>query len=449
MVNAKPMDWSSIQDQVTDVLGNLVRFNTSNPPGNETPAAEYLAGILRREGLQPEVVESAPGRGSVIARVRGSGAAPPLILLSHLDVVPAEVDKWKHDPFGGDIVDGYVWGRGTVDCKGLTAIELMALLSLVRQNVPLKRDIIFAATADEETGGAAGPGWIIANRPALLDGAWCINEGGGDAFSLAGKTVFTCQTAEKGSSGFKVIARGPAGHASVPLPDNSVILLSRAMQRLGEASLPLHSTSTMLRCLGQIASLLGGDLSVDALLRLADDRTALAGVLGSRPLANTVYAMLHNTLSPTMLKAGERLNVIPSVAEGWIDGRILPGQNQESFRAEILGALGDLPVEIEFLRKPALALESPPEGELFDTICEVIAAHEPAAPVVPILLTGGTDAKHLAPAGVRVYGFWPMREDPQARLMEMAHNHDERISLANLRFGVHVLYHVIKQFCAA
>jgi acetylornithine deacetylase/succinyl-diaminopimelate desuccinylase-like protein len=166
-------------------------------------------------------------------------------------------------------------------------------------------------------------------------------------------------------------------------------------------------------------------------------------------LANTVYAMLHNTLSPTMLKAGERLNVIPSVAEGWIDGRILPGQNQESFRAEILGALGDLPVDIEFLRKPALALESPPEGELFDTICEVIAAHEPAAPVVPILLTGGTDAKHLAPAGVRVYGFWPMREDPQARLMEMAHNHDERISLANLRFGVHVLYHVIKQFCAA
>lgn len=166
------INWRSVQEEVTTILSDLVRFNTTNPPGNETPAAQYLASILRREGLEAEVVESAPGRGSVVGRLRGSGQEPPLLLLSHLDVVSAEADKWEHDPFGGQVVDGYVWGRGAVDCKGLTAVELVALLLLARQGITLRRDVIFAATADEEAGGQAGAGWIMAkmlsSRPSPL-----------------------------------------------------------------------------------------------------------------------------------------------------------------------------------------------------------------------------------------------------------------------------------------
>jgi len=449
------INWHSVQEEVATLLSDLVRFNTTNPPGNETPAAQYLAAILHREGLEAEVVESAPGRGSVVGRLRSHGQQPvypqepPLLLLSHLDVVPAEADKWDHDPFGGQIIAGYVWGRGTVDCKGLTAIELMALLLLARQGVPLRRDIIFAATADEETGGQAGVGWLMAHRPELLNAGWCLNEGGGEAYTIAGKTIYTVQTAEKGTVWLKLTARGPAGHGSIPRPENAVLLLARAVQTLGEADLPLHSTPTMERFLDQMADLLDRGLTGQELLHLAHNRAALRQVMPSPFLADMLYAMVHNTVTPTMLKAGERVNVIPSVAEGWLDGRILPGQTPEGFLEEVRAALGDLPVELSIFRPPTLPLEAPAEGELYDAIRAAMARHAPEGMVVPFLVTGATDAKHLAPAGIRVYGFFPMREDPQASPMELAHSHNERISLENLVFGTKVLYDVLRQFCGA
>jgi acetylornithine deacetylase/succinyl-diaminopimelate desuccinylase-like protein len=443
------IDWSAIQDEATQILSDLVRMNTVNPPGQEMACAQYLAGILLREGLAPVVVESAAGRGSVVARVKGNGNLKPLILLSHLDVVAVEPDKWLHDPFGGEVIDGYVWGRGTLDCKGLTTIELMALLALVRQGVPFRRDVIFAATADEETGGAMGAGWLVANRRELVDGEWCINEGGGEAYTVGGKTLYTCETAEKGTARLKVTAKGPAGHGSVPREDNAVILLSKAMARLGDALLPLHRTATMDGLLTVIGSVMQPRLSLEEFLRLGDDREALRRVLPRASMADMIYAMLHNTLTPTMLKAGERINVIPSAAEGWVDGRILPGQDRDSFLKEIKDALGDLPVEVSWVsgEKPPGALESPSEGALYDAVREVMAQHAPDGLLAPFMLTGGTDAKHLEPAGVRVYGFWPMLEDPNALAMELVHNHNERISVANLGFGSRVLCDIIRRFC--
>jgi acetylornithine deacetylase/succinyl-diaminopimelate desuccinylase-like protein len=443
------IDWSALQEEAAHILSDLIRMNTVNPPGQELACAQYLAGILSREGLEPVVVESAAGRGSVVCRVKGSGNQKPLILLSHLDVVAVEPDKWLHDPFGGEVIDGYVWGRGTLDCKGLTTIELMALLALVRQGVPFKRDVIFAATADEETGGAMGAGWLVANRRDLLDGEWCINEGGGEAYTVGGRTLYTCETSEKGSARFRVTAKGPAGHGSIPREDNAVILLSKAMVRLGEARLPMHRTATMDRLLTIMGSVMQPPLSLEELLRLGEDREALAEVLPRASMANMIYAMLHNTLTPTILKAGERINVIPSLAEGWIDGRILPGQDKESFLKEIKGALGDLPVEVNWVdgQKSPGALESPSEGALYDVIREVMAQHAPDGLLVPFMLTGGTDAKHLEPAGVRVYGFWPLLEDPNAPSMELVHNHNERISVKNLGFGSRVLYDVVRRFC--
>ncbi len=449
MTDLTATDWSAIQDEATHILSDLVRMNTVNPPGQELACAQYLAGVLRKGGLEPVVVESAPGRGSVVVRVKGASGQKPLILLSHLDVVAVEPDKWLHDPFGGEVIDGYVWGRGTLDCKGLTAIELMALLALVRQGVPFKRDVIFAATADEETGGSMGAGWLVANRRELVDGEWCINEGGGEAYTVGGRTLYVCETAEKGTARFQVIARGPAGHGSIPRADNAVVLLSKAMTALGEARLPLHRSATMDALLTVMGSVLKPPRSLEELLKLGDDREALRRVFQRESMANMIYAMLHNTLTPTMLKAGERINVIPSVAEGWVDGRILPGQNRETLLKEIKGVLGDLPVEIKWVggEKSPGALESPSEGALYDVIHDVMAQHAPEGLLVPFMLTGGTDAKHLEPAGVRVYGFWPMREDPNAPSMELIHNHNERISVANLGFGSRVLYDVIRRFC--
>ena len=442
-------DWSALQDEATHILSDLVRMNTVNPPGQELACAQYLAGILSREGLQPVVVESAAGRGSVVCRVKGGGNQKPLILLSHLDVVAVEPDKWLHDPFGGEVIDGYVWGRGTLDCKGLTAIELMALLALVRQGVPFRRDVIFAATADEETGGAMGAGWLVANRRELMDGEWCINEGGGEAYTVGEKTLYTCETAEKGTARFMVTAKGPAGHGSIPREDNAVILLSKAMARLGDAHLPLHRTATMDSLLTIMGSVMQPPLLLEEFLKVSDDREALRRVLPRASMANMIYAMLHNTLTPTMLKAGERINVIPSAAEGWVDGRILPGQDRDSFLKEIKDALGDLPVEVNWVggAKSPGALESPSEGALFDAIREVMAQHAPDGLLVPFMLTGGTDAKHLEPAGVRVYGFWPMLEDLNAPSIELVHNHNERISVKNLGFGSQVLYDIIRRFC--
>ncbi|MDO9065716.1 MAG: M20/M25/M40 family metallo-hydrolase, partial [Chloroflexota bacterium] len=310
-------------------------------------------------------------------------------------------------------------------------------------------DVIFAATADEETGGAMGAGWLVANRRELVDGGWCINEGGGEAYTVGGKTLYTCETSETGTARFMVTAKGPAGHGSIPREDNAVILLSKAMARLGEAHLPLHRTATMDSLLTIMGSVMQPPLSLEDFLKLGDDREALRRVLPRESMANMIYAMLHNTLTPTMLKAGERINVIPSVAEGWVDGRILPGQDRDSFLTEIKDALGDLPVEVSWVdeaRSPG-ALESPSEGALFDAIREVMAQHAPDGLLVPFMLTGGTDAKHLEPAGVRVYGFWPMLEDPNAPSMELVHNHNERISVENLGFGTRVLYDIIRRFC--
>jgi acetylornithine deacetylase/succinyl-diaminopimelate desuccinylase-like protein len=444
-------NWPEIESEATKLLSDLVRFRTVNPPGEETACARYLADYLGRHGLEAEVVESAPGRGSVLARVKGNGQAGPLVLLSHLDVVSVEPDKWLHDPFGGEVLDGYVWGRGTLDCKGLTVIELMALLAVVERGLPLKRDIIFCATADEEVGGKMGAGWVVENRPEVASAEWCINEGGGEAYTIGGKTLYTCETAEKGTARFKLIAAGPAGHGSIPRIDNAVTALCTAMERVGNAALPLHRTPTMdglLNTLAQVLSLPGG---AGDLLAIADDRASLKKALGSDMLANMLYAMLHNTAVPTMLKAGERINVIPSAAEGWVDGRILPGQTKESFLEEIMPALSGLPVDFAWTTESKVpgALEAPSEGALFDAIREVMAEHSPEGIVVPWMVTGGTDAKHLGPAGVRVYGFWPMLEDPLAPGMELIHNHNERISVKNLGFGSRVLYDVICRFCGA
>src|SRR5438105_15126680 len=238
-------NWQAIRDEVTSLLQNLLRFDTTNPPGNELECLAWVADLLRGNGVACTLLESAPQRGDLVARLPGNGSKRRFLFMGHVDVVPVERDQWTHDPFGGEVADGYVYGRGALDMKNVDAIQLMVVLLLKRAGVPLARDVIFMLNADEETGGVVGARWMQENHPELIQAEAGITELGGNAFEFAGKRFFMVQTGEKGGSGFVVRAHGSAGHASQPHPDNAVLKLMRALTQIAAADLPIHVSPTM------------------------------------------------------------------------------------------------------------------------------------------------------------------------------------------------------------
>lgn len=440
------MNWTAIRDQVTKLLRDLIRFNTTNPPGNELACVEYIAASLRQEGIEPVVLESAPGRGNVVARLKGDGSLPPLLLMGHVDVVPAEADKWKHPPFSGDLVDGVVWGRGATDMKNMVAFELMTFLLLKRNGVPLKRDVIFMATADEETGGRMGAAWMVQNHPDLIQAEYAINEGGATSIVIGDTVFFVCSTAEKGSARFTLRAHGQPGHASLPHKQHAILTLSKALVKLIETPLPLHVTPSARAHIEALARGVREPLRRD-LLGLLDEAThadCLASLPVPDPTKRRLSASLHNTAVPTILRAGNKINVIPAEADCQVDCRILPGTTLESLEEELRAVVGH-DVEIEF-GPVAPPLECDPDSPLFETIREVIAERENGAIVVPGLITGGTDAKSISKLGTKVLGFVPLRYEGPA-LTGLAHSHNERVSVANLEFGTRTLYETVTRFC--
>jgi acetylornithine deacetylase/succinyl-diaminopimelate desuccinylase-like protein len=442
------INWDQAFQEALEHFRALVQIDTTNPPGRERPAADYIAGVLQQEGLQPQILESAPERANLVLRLRGNGEAGPLLLLSHLDVVPAEAEKWRFPPFSATVADGYVWGRGAVDDKSLTAIELMVLLLLHRQGLPLRRDVILAACADEEESGTYGLGWLVEHHPDLIRAEYAINEGGGYGFDMGGQTYFTCQTAEKGVCWLRLRASGEAGHGALPHEENAVVLLSEAVSKLGRTPLPVHLTPTAEHFIDGLARGQGQDTSV--LLRGLLDPAASSFLLRQLPISVTwarmLHGMLHNTATPTMLRAGRKVNVIPSTAEALVDGRVVPGQHPEQLVREVVEVGGPaIDVEVETY---APALEADPDSPLYHTVKEVLADVEPQAILLPMMICGSTDAKHLHPLGITTYGFCPMRDEGSISPLQLAHSHNERISLDNLRFGLRVLYEVVQRFCA-
>ncbi len=435
-----------IRDEAVKHLQELIRIKTVNPPGNETLAAEYVADVLNQEGIEVKVIESAPGRGNVIARLRGKGDGGPLLLLSHLDVVPVEEAKWERDPFGGELVDGYIWGRGAVDTKNLTVMEMMCLIQAKREGLSLKRDIILAATADEEMGGIMGVKWLLDNHPELLACEYAINEGGGYGIEFAGHRYYVCDTAEKSPCWIKVRTKGKAGHASRPVDDNAVLKLVEALARLGKARLPMHRTATVERFIKILArdQKFPNSLLLPLILNPLFEPLILKRL--PKNIAPIFKALLHNTATPTVLRAGQKTNVIPSEAEAEVDCRVLPGQTKETLLAEIRPYLGP-DVEIEVLMEPE-PFETHYETELFRIFQEVIAEEDPQAKVIPFMLPATTDSRFLAKRGVKVYGFSPMKYDPKCNFLELAHSHNERVSVDSLIFGVRSLYKIVKRFCA-
>lgn len=435
-----------MQEQVVRTLQDLIRFNTTNPPGNETPLCEYVRDRLGEAGIEARVIEAAPGRGSVIARLRGDGSLPPLLLLSHIDVVTAEAERWAHPPFDGVIADGHVWGRGAVDTKGLTAMELETILRLKREGVPLKRDVILAATADEEAGARYGIKYLMDHHWDLIAAEYCLNEGGGIGARFGDRWLFTAQTAEKGICWTRMRAQGRPGHASVPWGDTAVGALAAAVDRLARARLPLHPSATVERYVRALAEAMPDGQDVLGLLDPARADATLAA-MADQSLAAVLSASLRNTAVPTILRAGQKINVIPSEAEAQIDCRIAPGVTREQAVSEIRQVAGDA-VELDVMEFSA-AVESEYRTPLFDLIASTLAEAQPGAMLAPAISTGATDGRYLVSRGVKVYGFIPLKhEADQPRPSTLFHAHDERVSLANLEFASGVLWNVVCRWAA-
>ena len=442
-----------VEPEVTNLLSDLIRINTTNPPGNETEAAKYLAETLEKEGLKCEILESAPGRGNVITRIRGTGEKPSLLLLSHLDVVPANPKEWSVNPFGGVVKDGFVWGRGAIDMKSMTAMEVMVMKLLKRNNVQLKGDVILVAVADEEKGGRAGAGWLVHNHLEKVRADYVINEGGGLAIPINGKNVYTIQTAEKGIVWFKIKAKGRPGHGSVPTAaDNAILRMNKVIEKIGNHRSKITLTPTVKQFLKEVAK--ENKLAQQALSVLLQNPAMADQILDmlaqrDRAMAEEIRATLRMTIAPTIVHGGVKENIIPSECEAVFDCRILPGQKPADALNEIKGLLKDVDMEkLEFeVIESSEPSESPMDTPLYGQIVNTIREFEPDCGVAPILLTGGTDSRYFRGVGSVCYGFQPMRADlPYGEMLRMVHGVDERISIKNLVFGTSVLYDIVERF---
>jgi acetylornithine deacetylase/succinyl-diaminopimelate desuccinylase-like protein len=439
------VDWDRAGREAVDWLCRLLRFDTTNPPGNELPLVRDIAGALAGEGLSPRILESAPGRGNLVVRLEGDGSERPVLLLSHVDVVPAEPEKWTHDPFGGEAAAGYVWGRGAIDSKLTTAVGLQVLLMCKRLDLPLTRDLVLVAAADEELGGVHGARWLAANHPEVFDAEYGINEGGGFALLIDGRPVYTCQVAEKGSAELNLVGRGQPGHSSVPHNDNAVFHLAGALERLSDVKMP-HRVTTGIRAFFEgAAAAQARDEVADLLLGVLDPKrcdAALSALPVDEPTRLMFDAMVRNTCAPTILEAGVKRNVIPSEAVARLSGRPLPGADETGFVREVRALAGEgVALEMESAFRPGTEFDH--QTHLLDAIQASIGRFDPEGVVVPYMQTGGTDARFLRDREIHVYGFIPMRHEEGEAYFELCHGHDERVSVANVRFGVQVLFDVV------
>ncbi len=439
----------SLADHAVILCQQLLRIDTTNPPGNERPAADLLATELAAAGLEPVIHESAPGRANIVARLRGTGARPPLLLTAHLDVVEVEPDKWTHPPFSGEIHDGCIWGRGAIDMKNMAAMSVAILTRLAREGRRPDRDIIFAGVADEEAGCRHGSLWLVDHHADLVRAEYALGEGGGFNIHLGQKSFFTVQVAEKGVCWVKARATGEPGHGSVPRSDSAVVKLASAIARLGKQGLPQHATPVVRDFVAALAK--HQPAALRPLIRGLLSPTVAPKVLSRLPnqaVARPLMAMFGNTASPTVLRAGQKTNVIPGFAEAEIDGRILPGQTEADFLRELKAVLGD-EIDLEVMWSLPPVVTEPRESPLLDTILGVMGDTEPHAPVVPYLLPGFTDAKAFTRLGTRWYGFAPVKLPKDIRFADLFHGHDERIPVAGLRWGTKVLADIVTRFTHA
>ena len=445
----RQVDWDREGAAAVELLRDLIRFDTTNPPGDEAACAAFCADRLRDAGLEPEILTSAPGRDNVVARMTG-GVEPPLLLTAHLDVVPAEADRWTHPPFAAEIADGHVWGRGAIDMKNMAAMSLAVVGMLARCGAPLRRDVLFAGVADEEDGCAHGSAWLVERHPDKVRAGYALGEVGGFTLNVGGRAVYPVQIAEKGVCWIRARASGSTGHGSVPRADNAVVRLSEFLARVGRTRLPVHLSPAVERFVRELAATQPRPAR-DVLPLVLSPR--LSGMVTGRlirdaSVGRTLAALVRNTAAPTILRAGSRVNVIPGSAEAELDGRIAVGSSEAELMAE-LRALAGPHVELEVVgsRSPH---EAPAETPLYATIAEVVGEHHPGAVAIPSVIPGFTDAHYWSQLGTICHGFSPVRLEPGGvAFADLFHADDERIPVAGFTAGLRMLADAVFRFCVA
>ncbi|WP_426504302.1 M20/M25/M40 family metallo-hydrolase [Dactylosporangium sp. McL0621] len=428
-------------DEVIEICRDLLRIDTTNTGDlatsvGERVAAEYVAEKLAEVGLQSEIFESEPGRASVVARFEGEDPSRDALLIhGHLDVVPADASEWTVDPFGGEIKDGYLWGRGAVDMKDFDAMVLALVRQMKREGRKPPRDVVLAFVADEEAGSTYGAQYLVDHHAGHFEGVTeAIGEVGGFSVSVGGdQRLYLIETAQKGIDWLRLHAKGRPGHGSMINDDNAVTALAEAVARVGTHRFPVVLTPTVRAFLEQVSQILGIELDLD-------DPEQAVGKIG--PIAMIIGATLRNTANPTRLAAGYKDNVIPGRASATIDCRTLPGQS-ELFEDELRRIVGP-DIELEYIhRQPAL--ETTFDGPLVAAMSSALRAEDPGAIAVPYMLSGGTDAKQFAKLGIRCFGFSPVRLPADLNFGALFHGIDERVPVEGLQFGVRVLDRFLQQ----
>lgn len=449
-ISADPALETSLREEAITLLQGLLRLDTQTPPGNERLAADWIANVLHQEGIPCDIVEAAPSRATIVSRLRADQpSGRPVMLMGHTDVVTVEPEKWDRDPFCGDIVDDFVYGRGALDMKGQVAANLAVFLAIKRAGLPLTRDVIYCAFADEEEGGTFGAQWVWEHHRDLIDAEFAINEGGGEPITIAGAQFIGCQVAEKGSARLRMTVTGRPGHASVPLPDTAFRNLGVALERLHAWEPPTVVVKPMRAMLERIAEVLGGETQALIGEALAADPPAWEP-LSRLPLTEdelrSLYARTRNTVVPTMVHGGARINVIPSEIVVDVDGRTLPGEDPEAFRAMVQEVVGDA-ATIELV-VPATGTAADVESPFYDAIRDTLARLAPEAHLVPTMSSGGTDAP-LIP-GVKVYGFFPFPPSDRLAVYEpLVHGHNERVHVDDLAYATRFLHDLIATFATS
>lgn len=440
--------WDSVEKEAVDILKNYLQINTTNPPGNEIIGAEFLKGILEEAQVLCDIYESLPGRGSLISRYFGENKLPDILLLHHIDVVPAEDKKWSHPPFSGIVVNGEIWGRGAIDCKSLGVMELMAFIILKRQGLFPEKHFVYAATADEETGGRWGVPWLLDQHPDKLNARFVINEGMGLGFSTEKSTLYFCQVAEKGSNWIRITFEGSPGHASQPLDDNCVVDMAKAINALSSYKFPICITEPVKKFIYGIATEQEFMPKKEFLGLLEEARSSeVLERIPVKALRQMLFASLRNTLVPTVARAGSKTNVIPSESYCEVDCRILPGSTPD----ELLQIINDILTTqrcrnftIEF-RGKSLSSESPADTPLYNALTMGFKKNDHKAKVVPYMSSGATDSRFFRQKGIPAYG---IQIDTTMDSIERIHGHNERISIKQLTKGIKILYDTLREFCS-
>ena len=432
----------TLHDRPAELLQRLLRFDTSNPPGNERECIEWIRGLLEAIGCEVRIVASEPERPSLIARLRGRGASPPLLLQGHVDVVAAR-GEWEHAPFAGELADGYVWGRGALDMKGGVAMMLAAFMRAKARGAEPPGDVILCLLADEEGGSALGAEFLVREHAELFDGVrYSIGEFGGFTLDVAGRRFYPIMVAEKQVCWTRATLRGPAGHGSMPIRGGAMGKLGRLLNALDRRRLPVHVTPVVRSMVEAIAADVPPTLSVPLqglLVPALTDR--LLDLFGER---GTLFdPLLHNTASVTVVAGGEKINVIPDVVSLELDGRLLPGSTPEQLFAE-LRALAGVELELEVVRHDPVAAE--PDLALFDTLAGVLGELDPTGKPIPMLLPGVTDGRFFSRLGIQTYGFLPMQLPAELPFMRLIHAENERLPVDAVEFGTEAIERVLDRF---